>query len=195
MAAPAVESRRSPQAPGPDDTDNADPLAPKEAPRKKTRYTARQTDVALAKANDKRSQGASSSRGPSGGCDQPTRQPTEKTQAAPLGLNGDTAKKQKKPKRQKGDAKERLQEQPKPADTSTPVAPTVNPALGGSAVRPLADPLPRRRRLPTPPHCLQPLRHFPETHRQPAVHRTPAAVAESASQQTRRPRPSVCVSR
>jgi peptidyl-prolyl cis-trans isomerase SurA len=51
-------------------------------------------------------------------------------QAAPLGLNGDTTKKPKKPKHHKGDPKERLQDAPaKPVDTTAPVAPTVNPAL------------------------------------------------------------------
>jgi peptidyl-prolyl cis-trans isomerase SurA len=113
----------------------ADPLAPKEGPHKKTRYTDRQADIALAKANDRAAKArvhvtthpvAATS----------DEKASEQTQAAPLGLNGDTTKKKKKPKRQKGDAKERLQQQPvKPVDTSTPVAPTVNPALGGNAVQ------------------------------------------------------------
>ena len=57
----------------------------------------------------------------------------EKVQAAPLGLMDPTAKK-KKSKRNKGQPKERLQEQTKPAETpSNTVAPTVNPALGTTA--------------------------------------------------------------
>jgi peptidyl-prolyl cis-trans isomerase SurA len=118
----------------------ADPLAPKDGPRKKTRYTARQADVALAKASDRAAKArvhvTTHAVAPT-----PDEKATEQTQAAPLGLNGDTAKKKKKPKRQKGEAKERLQQQPvKPVDTSVPVAPTVNPTLGGSAVKPAAAP-------------------------------------------------------
>jgi len=60
----------------------------------------------------------------------------EKQQAAPLGLGGDTGKKPK-PKHVKGEPKERMQEAaPKPADTTQPVAPTVNPALGTTPVAP-----------------------------------------------------------
>lgn len=55
---------------------------------------------------------------------------TQQTQAAPLGLNGDTAKKKKKVK-VKGAKKERLQDKAKPATTTAPApAPTVNPSLG-----------------------------------------------------------------
>jgi peptidyl-prolyl cis-trans isomerase SurA len=59
----------------------------------------------------------------------------EKEQSSALGLNGDTAKKKKK--RQKGDPKERMQDQSKPAPTpaATP-APTVNPNLAADAVSP-----------------------------------------------------------
>jgi peptidyl-prolyl cis-trans isomerase SurA len=57
------------------------------------------------------------------------------TQAAPLGLNGDTTKKPKKAKKVKGQPKERMQD--KPAETK-PVAPapdpTVNPALAPTAI-------------------------------------------------------------
>ena len=81
----------------------------------------------------------------------PSRHATENTQAAPLGLKGDTVKKQPKPKREKGAPKERLQEKPKPVDTSTPVAPTVNPALGGSAVPATAPAQPATDSGKTPP--------------------------------------------
>jgi hypothetical protein len=66
----------------------------------------------------------------------PIEDATEKHQATPLGLNGDTVKKKKAPKRKKGEAKERLQEKPKPSDVPATVAPTVNPNLGGGAVIP-----------------------------------------------------------
>jgi peptidyl-prolyl cis-trans isomerase SurA len=116
-----------------DNAENADPLAPKEGPRTKTRYTARQANIALAKATEKaaKAQQHVAARPAKATAEQTA---AEKTQAAPLGLKGDTVKKQPKPKRKKGDAKERLQEEKKPTDTSNPVAPTVNPALGGNAV-------------------------------------------------------------
>jgi peptidyl-prolyl cis-trans isomerase SurA len=75
---------------------------------------------------------------------------TEKTQAAPLGLNGDTVKKPAKPKRKKGDPKNRLQEKPKPA-APAPVAPTVNPALdAGSGATPAPPATTPPATTPTP---------------------------------------------
>lgn len=62
----------------------------------------------------------------------PTENATEKIQATPLGLNGDTVskKKHKHHKRVKGEVKERMQEKPKePKETPNTVAPTVNPDL------------------------------------------------------------------
>jgi peptidyl-prolyl cis-trans isomerase SurA len=114
------------------DTSNPDPLAPQEGPRKKTRYTARQADVQLAKAND-RAVKASQHQQAHPVAATTDEKVTEKVQAQPLGLKGDTVKKQPK-KRKKGEAKERLQEKPKEVDKTIPVAPTVNPTLGGSAV-------------------------------------------------------------
>ena len=67
------------------------------------------------------------------------------TQAAPLGLNGDTVKKKKKTK-VKGAPKERLQNQEKQAPVAAPTPePTVNPALGpapGAPTPPPAAPAP-----------------------------------------------------
>jgi peptidyl-prolyl cis-trans isomerase SurA len=64
---------------------------------------------------------------------------TQQVQAAPLGLNGDTAKKKTKPKKVKGTPKERLKE--KPVETPAPVDQTVAP--------PLVPPIPGT--TPTPP--------------------------------------------
>jgi peptidyl-prolyl cis-trans isomerase SurA len=114
------------------DADNVDPLAPKTEEKKKTRYTARQADIELAKAQDKAVKAREHI------ATKPVEATkeenvAEKAQAAPLGLKGDTTKKKPKPKRAKGAPKERLQTQPvKPVDTSTPIAPTVNPKLGGT---------------------------------------------------------------
>ncbi|MEO7028867.1 MAG: peptidylprolyl isomerase [Acidobacteriaceae bacterium] len=121
------------------ENNDADPLAPQEGPKKKTRYTARQADVELARAQDKAVKAAQHQQAHPVAAT-PDEKATEQTQAAPLGLNGDTAKKKPKRKRQKGEVKERLQEKPKVVDTSTPVAPTVNSTLGGTAVQPAAAP-------------------------------------------------------
>jgi peptidyl-prolyl cis-trans isomerase SurA len=110
--------------------ENADPLAAQTAPTHKTRFSSRQKEedeqrdkAKLAKADLKASVRPIKADAQSSA--------SEQHQAGPLGLNGDTVKKVKK-KRKKGDPKERLQEKPKPVDTTQPVAPTVNPALGGS---------------------------------------------------------------
>ena len=59
------------------------------------------------------------------------------TQAAPLGLAGDTKKKPAKPKKLKGTPKKRLEDKPADAKPAAPtVAPTANPALAPTAVSP-----------------------------------------------------------
>ena len=110
--------------------ENADPLAAQTGPTHKTRFSSRQKEedeqrdkAKLAKADLKASVRPIKADAQSSA--------SEQHQAGPLGLNGDTVKKVKK-KRKKGDPKERLQEKAKPVDTTQPVAPTVNPALGGS---------------------------------------------------------------
>ena len=107
---------------------DADPLAPKAPAQKKTRFSQReveQNQKALEAKLTKVEVKASARPVPT----DKQAATAEKIQAAPLGLNGDTAKK-KKVKREKGAPKERLQDQPsKPVDTAPPIAPTANPAL------------------------------------------------------------------
>ncbi len=90
---------------------DTDPLAAKTAPEKKSRYSDRAPQVKLrktkakaAKIEDKKI----ATPAPMNTAEQATKQ----AQAAPLGLNGDTATK-KKHRRKKGDAKERLTPKPK----------------------------------------------------------------------------------
>ncbi len=104
-----------------------DPLAPQEGPRKKTRYTSRQTEAEEQRAETKLAEAQAKA------VLRPVVAPkdenaTEKHNASPLGLNGDTVAKQPKKKRQKGEAKARLQEKPKPVEPPPP-APTVNPSV------------------------------------------------------------------
>jgi peptidyl-prolyl cis-trans isomerase SurA len=114
----------------------ADPFAAKEGPHTKTRYSAQESvaeensaKARLAKAETK----ASTRPIP----ETPIEDASAKHQAGPLGLNGDTTKKPKAPKRKKGEEKERMQEEkPKPVDTKTPVAPTVNPNLAAPSTTP-----------------------------------------------------------
>jgi peptidyl-prolyl cis-trans isomerase SurA len=76
-------------------------------------------------------------------------QAAQKTQAAPLGLNGDTAKKKKKVK-VKGAKKERLENKPKPSTAPPPApAPTVNPAIGQGPLG--TAPAPAQPSSPTTP--------------------------------------------
>jgi hypothetical protein len=114
---------------------DADALTPASGPQKKTRFSAHESEAgeAAAKAKLARAEARATTRPVAAA---PIEDATEKHQAAPLGLNGDTVRKQKHPKRKKGETKERLQEKPKPSDTPATVAPTVNPNLGGGATVP-----------------------------------------------------------
>jgi peptidyl-prolyl cis-trans isomerase SurA len=103
-----------------------EPLAPKTAERKKTRYSdrapiedkARRDSAKVAKVKAK----AAATPAPQTA----EEKAAQKLQAAPLGLSGDTAAKKKK-KRVKGEAKARLQEQapapPKAKPEATPIPP------------------------------------------------------------------------
>jgi peptidyl-prolyl cis-trans isomerase SurA len=91
------------------------PLEAKAAPTGKTRYSSRAKEVSAEKKTAKvRKINEKVAAGPVA----PTTEESasEKTQAAPLGLNGDTSKKKKKQPKDKNAPKERLQNQaPKPA--------------------------------------------------------------------------------
>ena len=110
---------------------DADPLAPKAAVAKKTRYTDRIPSEAATKqaAKAAKAKEKAAAAPPPITTDEKS---TAQTQAAPLGLNGDTAKKQK-PAKVKGAPKERLQNKDTtPPPPPPPPAPTVNPALGAT---------------------------------------------------------------
>ena len=107
-----------------------DPLAPKVVDTGKTRYSSRAKTMAATKAAAKtvkvKEKAAAT----------PAKATTEETaaqqvQSAPLGLNGDTAKKKKKT-RVKGEAKERIQQKPKePAPPPVEPTPYRTPAADG----------------------------------------------------------------
>ena len=110
-------------------TSDANPLTPRPVSTGKTRFSSRAPEVKAEKVEQKQTKVvAKVAATPVGPSAQETS--TQKTQAAPLGLNGDTVKK-KKVKRKKGDTKERLQDRPAPASPVAP-SPTVNPDLGKS---------------------------------------------------------------
>ena len=111
------------------------PLEPHAAVEGKTRYSARAKQVSaekktakLKKVNEKK---AATPAAPT-----PDEKAAEQTQAAPLGLNGDTSKKQKQPK-DKNAPKERLQNKPPapappPPDETPSKAPNRGTALEGT---------------------------------------------------------------
>lgn len=120
---------------------DVNPLTPPPPPEKKTRFSHREDIVQAEKKADqarKAKEKAASTVAPVSAQEQAT----EKEQAAPMGLNGDTAKKEK-PKKVKGAKKQRLENKPQPSNTPpTQPAPTVNPSLGSSPLAPGAVPPP-----------------------------------------------------
>lgn len=118
--------------------DNA--LTPQAPVQKKTRFSAQQKAEKAKKANTVTAKQAEKV------IAKPVAMTAEEkaaaqTQAAPLGLAGDTVKKPKKPKKVKGAPKTRLEDKPA---APKPVAPTVdqtaNPALAPTAVAPAPTP-------------------------------------------------------
>ncbi|SEG33564.1 peptidyl-prolyl cis-trans isomerase SurA [Bryocella elongata] len=107
-----------------------------EAPKKKSRYTSRESEAEEKKAekNLTKAEVKATTR-PTAAT--PQESVTEKVQAKPLGLNGDTVAK-KKVKRKKGDPKNRLQEKPK-EEAPAPPEPTVNPTLAKTPVAPASQ--------------------------------------------------------
>jgi len=143
------------------------PLDSKAPPEGKTRYSARAKQVAATKKSAKvRKVNEKVAAGPIAAT--PEEKASEKTQAAPLGLNGDTSKKKKKQPKDKNAPKERLQNQaPKPPapppvetpskapDRGTPQEGTLPPApktpdTGAPATTPNTPP------ATTPPTTPQP---------------------------------------
>jgi peptidyl-prolyl cis-trans isomerase SurA len=123
------------------------PLTPKAPVAEKTRYSARakteKADKAAAKTTKAKEKAAITP--PPMTTDEKA---ASQTQAAPLGLNGDTVKKKKKTKVQ-GAPKERLQGKEKQAPVEAPAPePTVNPALGAAPGAP--TPPPAAPAAPTP---------------------------------------------
>jgi peptidyl-prolyl cis-trans isomerase SurA len=121
-----------------------DPLAPQAAPAKKTRYSARAVEVRKEKVEKLEKKQAdkiaATPNGPS--VDEVN---SKKVQAAPLGLNGDTATKKKK-KRKKGEAKERLSE--KPVEKAAPLIDNTQPRLPKTPTTPAPKPTSDTTTLP-----------------------------------------------
>jgi len=124
-------------------TESDDPMAIKvEAPTKKTRFTERQHEEDTKRIGEqlKKVEVKATARPVAA---TPEMTATEKVQAAPLGLNGDT-KNQPKKKKVKGQPKERMQQQPtQPVDDTPKPAPTANPAL-------VANPVNEKPKTPAP---------------------------------------------
>jgi peptidyl-prolyl cis-trans isomerase SurA len=118
------------------DDDNADPFATAAGAHKKVRFAdfEAQAQEKTAKERLTKAEAKAETRPVPV---TPTENADEKVRAQPLGLNGDTVAKKKKPKHQKGEQKERFEEKPKePKETPNTVAPTVNPDLATPAPAP-----------------------------------------------------------
>jgi peptidyl-prolyl cis-trans isomerase SurA len=111
------------------DEDAADPFASRTGTQKKVRFSSFEAQAEEKSAKEKLTKAEAKAETrplPT----TPTENADEKLRAQPLGLNGDTVAKQKKPKHQKGEVKERMTEKPaQPKETPNTVAPTVNPNL------------------------------------------------------------------
>lgn len=117
-----------------------DPLAPKTVSTGKTRFSAKEKQVKAEKVASKQAKTREKiAATPAGPDSQETA--TQKTQAAPLGLNGDTATKKKHVK-VKGEAKERLQDKRPDTAPDNPIAPTVNPSALGTGEAGATQPSP-----------------------------------------------------
>jgi peptidyl-prolyl cis-trans isomerase SurA len=110
---------------------DVNPLTPvAAAPTKKTRFASREK-IVIAEKKASRRRKAKEKAAAMPVPESAQESADQKAQAAPLGLNGDTAKKKKKKKRAKGEKKERLENKAKPSTGGAPApAPTVNPSLG-----------------------------------------------------------------
>jgi peptidyl-prolyl cis-trans isomerase SurA len=129
------------------DEDTADPFASKTGVHQKVRFSDLETqaEVRSAKEHLTKAEAKAETRPlPTTS----TENADEKLRAQPLGLNGDTVAKQKKPKHQKGELKERMTEKPaQPKETPNTVAPTVNPNLATPvpAPAPASNPSPSQQ--------------------------------------------------
>jgi len=110
---------------------DADPLAPKTVSAGKTRFSSREKQVRAEKVPTKEAKVREKIAAKPAGPDV-LEATTRKAQAAPLGLNGDTATKKKREK-VKGAPKERLQDKKPEVAPETPIAPTVSPTTLGAS--------------------------------------------------------------
>ncbi len=134
-------------------TSDENPLTPKPVSTGKSRFSSRAPEVKAEKVQQKQVKVAQKAAAvPDGPSTQEVA--TQKTQAAPLGLNGDTVKK-KKVKRKKGESKERIQDRPAPVAPAAP-SPTVNPDLGKSLPGTTSSTTPTADRTTLPPASAPP---------------------------------------
>jgi peptidyl-prolyl cis-trans isomerase SurA len=135
-------------------TTDADPLAPKVTEQQKTRYSdrAKTEKLVKAKAQATKAREKALETPAAAGADEKA---TQQAQAAPLGLNGDTAKKKKKTK-VKGAPKERLQDKPPapappPPEETPSKAPDRGTPLEGTAGAGKVAPAASGQTTPPPP--------------------------------------------
>jgi peptidyl-prolyl cis-trans isomerase SurA len=128
---------------------NTDPLAQVPVADHKTRFTDRQHED-VAKVDERKVAKTEVKATARPVTATPEETADEKQQAGPMGINGDTAKK-KKPEHTKDEPKQRMQEKPKPVETTTQPADTVNPLLATPATGQPAAQTPPAAPTQTPP--------------------------------------------
>ena len=118
--------------------DAENPLSGPPAPKVKTRFASQNVQVKQKKVEVADAKKADKLRATPTPADAEEKA-AQQTQSAPLGLNGDTAKKTPKPARPEGAPKERLQDKPKEAPAVAPtVDQTANPSLAPTADTPVS---------------------------------------------------------
>ncbi len=120
------------------------PLEPHATVEGKTRYSARAKTVA-AKKKAAKTKKVNEKKAATPAAATPEENAAEQTQAAPLGLNGDTSKKQKKQPKDKNAPKERLQNK---APTPPPPPPDETPSKAPNRATPFEGTLPPAAKTP-----------------------------------------------
>ena len=174
-AAPASSTLGSVSSDAPAEPVNVadNPLGEAPAPKHKTRFASENRQVKEKKVeqgNAKKAELALAK--PTAATD--TEKAAQQTQAAPLGLGGDTSKKPAKPVRAPGAPKQRLEDQPKTTPEVHTIDPTANPSLAPTADTP-ASTRTQTRPEQNPNNAPTPVQNTPQTTLPPVTQPIPGS--------------------
>ena len=149
------------------------PLSEAPAPKHKTRFASENAQVKQKKVEQGDAKKAELALAkPTAATD--TEKAAQQTQAAPLGLGGDTSKKPAKPARAPGAPKQRLEDQPKTTPEVHTVDPTANPSLAPTADTP-ASTRTQSRPQQNPNDSPTPVQNTPQTTLPPVTQPIPGS--------------------